>query len=194
MIQYTYVYIFPKSLRWLRSQDIPVVTCTHTAQIMIPNNHCLVKGIQLLDEEASFRAKAEDIQMNVENFKVPESKEKFKKEKRKWEKYVVYMSIGHRNQPEQAPNGLKLDTSLHPESVKYDVSQSPSSDQWAVGRSYTWAKRVTLALDEAQKTPLLFLPHTPASGDICDDKISISLGPWVTYDEHKRWTSNAFLY
>lgn len=39
------------------------------------------------------------------------------------------MSIGHRNQPEQASNGLKLDTSLHPESVKYDVSQSPSSDQ-----------------------------------------------------------------
>ena len=103
----------------------------------------------MLDEKVSFRAKAGDIQMNVENFKVPESKEKFKKEKRKWEKYVVYMSIRHRNQPERAPNGLKLDTSLYPESVKYEVSQSSSSDQWAVGRSYTWGKMFTLALGEA---------------------------------------------
>lgn len=65
------------------------------------------------------------MQMNGENLTVSESKEKFKKENEK----NVHISIGHRSQPERAPNGLKLYTSLHPGSVEYDVSQSPSSDQ-----------------------------------------------------------------
>ena len=54
--------------------------------------------------------------MNGENLIVSESKEKFKKDYEK----NMHTSIGHRSQPERAPNGLKLDAFLHPGSVEYD--------------------------------------------------------------------------
>ena len=99
--------------------------------------------------------------MNGENLIVSESKEKFKKEYEK----NMHTSIGHISQPERAPNGLKLDAFLHPGSVEYDVSQLSSSDKRAVGRSYTWTKIATLALDEAQNLPLPFF--CPYSSNWC---------------------------